>query len=124
MSPMWIGALIAAGIAAVTDLRTGRIPNRLTLGAFAVGVIGNVVPGCRSGEPRAAAAAFTTALVAAAIGGLAPLVLWRAGALGGGDLKLFVALGAMLGPRAGLNAQFMAFLCGAVIAYTQLALRG
>jgi len=53
-----------------------------------------------------------------------PLVLWRTGGLGGGDLKLFVALGALLGVRAGLEVQLVAFSVAALIAPTVLAFRG
>lgn len=121
---MHIAALVAAGIAAFTDYRSGRMPNRVTLGALALGFAARPCLALfESGSTG-----FATALASCAIGGvvtaIAPLLLWRANALGGGDVKLFVALGVLLGPVIGLEAQMMAFAAGALFVPFRLAYEG
>jgi prepilin peptidase CpaA len=124
MSPLPVAAVLAAGIAAITDLRSGRIPNRLTLAAFALGVTGHVLPAFLEGNVDAVWRAFASTLVGATLGGVVPILLWRAGALGGGDVKLFIAIGALLGPMLGLEAQLMSFACAALVVPLQLVRQG
>ena len=105
----WIlgcAALVGASIAAYTDWRTGLIANRLTLGALAIGLLLALI----SNGPMGLGFALAGALVAA----LVPLGLFRVGAMGGGDVKLFAALGALLGVPAALEVQGLAFGIGAV----------
>lgn len=124
MNPMHVAAVVAAGIAAFTDYRSGRMPNRVTLGALAVGLAAR--PCLALAE--SGSSGFATALASCAVGGvvtaLAPLLLWRGNALGGGDVKLFIALGVLLGPVVGLEAQMMAFAAGALFVPFRLAYEG
>jgi prepilin peptidase CpaA len=48
---------------------------------------------------------------------------WK-GAIGGGDLKLFAALGALCHPLIGLELEMYAFVAAALIAPAQLAYHG
>jgi prepilin peptidase CpaA len=96
-------ALLTTLAAAISDGRLGIIPNSLTLPPIllapaAYGVVGG------SGS-------LFMAVAAAILCGLAPYVLFRVRAMGGGDVKLFAALGAIHGHDvlAGLRIQFMAF---------------
>src|SRR5438045_1615275 len=81
----------SGGSSAVVDLYARRVPNPLTVSIAALGL--------------AMAASHTTAVsLAAALGGFAAgLVLMLpghiAGATGAGDVKLFAAIGTLLGPR-------------------------
>ena len=63
-------------------------------------------------------AAVGAVVVAAMAGGLVaslvPLLLYRAQAMGGGDVKLLFALGAILGVQCGLELESIAFAVGAV----------
>lgn len=68
-------------LAALADARTGRIPDALTLPALAFGLV--------VGSPGGAA-----------VCALPALWLFARGKLGGGDVKLLAALGALLGPGA------------------------
>jgi len=98
-----IAVAVAGAAAAVIDLRTRRVPNALTAGIAATGLL-------------LAAAGLGRVAVAAAIGGcLLGVVLMLPGhvfgSTGGGDVKLLGALGTMLGP----TGTFTAFLAMAVI---------
>jgi prepilin signal peptidase PulO-like enzyme (type II secretory pathway) len=111
-------ALAIALFAAAIDARTGRIPNALTVPAALVGVLLHVPMG------------------AAAIGGsvaggvLAALLPWlmhrvtRGAAIGGGDVKLFAALGTLCGPVMGLEIEVSAFVTLAIFAVVRLAFVG
>jgi prepilin peptidase CpaA len=101
----WGAASIAALLAAVLDARTGRIPNPLTLGALALGLVLAGLRGWPLGLIHGAAGVLACAFV--------PLLLFRRGAMGGGDVKLLAALGALLGIDGGLEVQTLAFLFGA-----------
>jgi prepilin peptidase CpaA len=78
-------------IAAVTDLRTRKLPNWLTVPGFVAGLLFHIVTGGWNGLGFAAAG-FATGF------GIL-LVLWLIGGGGGGDVKLMGALGAWLGAR-------------------------
>ena len=124
MNPFSVIAVVAAGAAAFTDLRTGNIPNRISLGALCVGLAGSACLPLATGQASAVPGSMLTALGGAILCGIAPFVLWRARALGGGDVKMFLALGALLGPMLGLEAQMMAFASGALIVPFRLAWEG
>lgn len=104
---LWI-ALTMAAVAAVTDLKTGLIPNRVVaIGAIAGGMV-------RLFTVALGEAPLFETLASIGLGlllcGLLPFVLFMLGALGGGDLKLFAALGLCLGPTVGLNVQLWSHL--------------
>ncbi len=112
-------AVLVSMIAAVADARTGRIPNLLTLPTAVLSVALHDWFGGREG-----AAASFLGLVAA--GGV-PWLLHRGTkgvGIGGGDVKLFAALGALLGATVGLQLELLAFLLLAVYALVRLAFLG
>lgn len=113
MQLLVVSALAVAALAAFIDWKTGFIPNTLTLGALLVGLVEQALVGT-----------LPTGLGGAALAAVVPIVLHRSGALGGGDVKLFVALGAFLGPVLGLEAQLLAFLCGMGLVIVRLARAG
>jgi prepilin peptidase CpaA len=83
-------ALLTAGMACVSDLRSRRIPNLLTFGAAAAGVLFHGVTG-------GAGSGLTS--VGGVVVGIALLVaVYLVGGLGAGDVKLVGALGAWFGP--------------------------
>jgi prepilin peptidase CpaA len=102
-------AVLAGGAAsAIVDLHTRRVPNALTLG---IGVLGVALAAMR----------LTGVSVPGALGGFAVgLALMLPGhvigATGAGDVKLFAALGTLLGPgRTGMAFVYTA-LAGGLIA--------
>ncbi|MDP3295073.1 MAG: A24 family peptidase [Nevskia sp.] len=110
----WI--LLAALVAAtIIDIRIRRIPNLLSLGAAALGLL-------------LAASGYGSVTLAASLGGLAlglaallPLYLIKA--MGAGDVKLMAAVGAFLGPSVTLAAVLCTFIAGALIAIIVLIAR-
>jgi prepilin peptidase CpaA len=108
-------AAAAATIALVTDLRARRIPNLLSACTFLTGVGINVVQGGAMGAGYA--------LAGAGLGLALLLPLYAIRAMGAGDVKLVVALGALLGPRALASVAVYAALVGGLIAVVILARR-
>jgi prepilin peptidase CpaA len=98
----------ATGVAAVIDLRTRRIPNALT-GCLAVVGLG-----------LAAAQLGTVSIGGAIIGCLLGFAFMLPGnmfgATGAGDVKLFAAAGALLGPATTVRAFVFTAIAGGVIA--------
>jgi prepilin peptidase CpaA len=120
-----IAAAAVAGVAAWTDAKTGHIPNWLTLGALGAALVAHFFAGIAfthswrggfTGLGASAAGAVVCALVPA-------FFYWR-GAIGGGDIKLFAAIGALCHPMDGLEAETYAFIAAALIAPAQLAYKG
>lgn len=86
----WMLAVIVALAAGLGDLRTRRIPNRLTVSALVAGIGLNSLLGGWHGLYLSLEGA------ALGLGLLLPVVLLRG--LGAGDWKLMGALGALVGP--------------------------
>jgi Flp pilus assembly protein protease CpaA len=101
-----ITALIAAGF----DLWRGRIPNWLTYPALLLGLALQAQQGRLGG-----------ALLGVVVAGGLFLVVWLAGKIGGGDVKLMAALGALAGWPRVLDILFFTGLSGGVIAVFVLA---
>jgi prepilin peptidase CpaA len=110
----WLFSLTC--VAALTDARNGTIPNWLTLPTLALAPLAHAL---QSGP-----GALAWSLASAAVCGLVPLLLFRAGAMGGGDVKLFAAAGALAGMHAGLALQLLSYVLAASGAACRLAYRG
>ncbi|MGB5266243.1 MAG: A24 family peptidase [Polyangiales bacterium] len=111
-------ALCLAAIAAFCDWRRGEIPNWLTLPAI---LLAPWSYGLALGFEYA-----LHSLAAGFLGGLVPYLLFRRGAMGGGDVKLFSALGAVMGfdLLLGVEIQLLAFVAALVVASAALAWKG
>lgn len=117
-------ATLAAAIAAAWDWRTGRIPNWLTLGGIALAVAAHFARGfLLSGAPAALHGALLS-VAGAMFCSIAPLLLYLKGGMGGGDLKLFAALGALCHPMLGIECQIYSLVVAAVFAPARLAYEG
>jgi prepilin peptidase CpaA len=122
---IFIVAIAVAAIGAWLDWRKGEIPNWLTMPAILI------APFLHIARYQAVKETMETSLYEGAysLGGAAlcavvPLLLFRQSAIGGGDVKLFVALGALLQPVLGVEAQMYGFFAGAILAPARLAYEG
>jgi len=110
-----IGAVLVAVIGAVNDLRTARIPNRLTytalLAALPLRTVLLGLSGLKSG-----------AIGMLVAGGLF-LLLYTVGAMGGGDMKLMAAVGAWVGSTQVMTLILAAALAGGVLAIGRIIFR-
>lgn len=109
-------AILVALIGATIDTRTGHIPNWLTIPALASAPFVAFV----QHDARAALVSVAGALLCA----LGPLLFFFRGGLGGGDVKLLAALGALLGPTLGISAEYYGFLAAALFVPARLAWQG
>jgi prepilin peptidase CpaA len=124
MSTFLVIAVAVSAVAAAWDMRTGRIPNWLTLGALAVGFFGHLTQSWLTLGSRAALASAAWSVGGAVFCALAPLALYWKGGMGGGDLKLFAAIGALCHPMLGIECQVYALVVAALLAPAKLAYDG
>jgi prepilin peptidase CpaA len=99
---MLICVVLFTLVAAVSDLRTRRIPNRLTLPMCLAGLVYQLAFFRLDG--------LVTALAGFSAGFGIFFVLWMIGTAGGGDVKLMGALGPWLGAWMILKVMFVSLL--------------
>lgn len=95
--------------AAICDLRTRRIPNRLTFGGATAALLLSLAAPHHGGGLLWALGGLALGLVL-----MLPLYLLRA--LGGGDVKLMAMAGAFLGPEGTWQAVIFVFVVGGILA--------
>lgn len=94
--------------AAVIDQRQRRIPNYLSLGAAALGLLCGLLIGGLHGLGQG--------LLGLGLGFAALLPMYAAGTMGAGDVKLMAAAGSFLGPAETVDALAFTFIAGGVLA--------
>ena len=94
--------------AAVTDLRSRKIPNWITVSGAALGLMIHTAQSGLSG------AAWSVA--GAALGFGIFIAFYLAGGMGAGDVKLFSAVGALAGPQALVMIFVFTGLLGGIVA--------
>lgn len=118
-------AVAVAAVGAALDWRKGEIPNWLTVTAFVVAPVIHVIRFSLARVTTEAALYEGAYSVAGGVlCGVVPLLLFRQNAIGGGDVKLLIALGALLEPVLGVEAQMYGFFAGAILAPARLAYEG
>jgi prepilin peptidase CpaA len=125
MVPFLVAAVVVALVAAYTDWKTGEIPNWLTFGTLGVAPIAHVVRALTAGvDTKTALMEGAFSICGALLCGLVPMMLYSKDAIGGGDVKLFAALGALCRPMIGVEAEMYGFFAAALIAPARLAYEG
>jgi prepilin peptidase CpaA len=107
MWDVWVMAFAVA--AAVGDALWRKIPNKLVLAGLLVGLAYNAFHH-----------QFLSALIGCGLGFVVGLALFYVGAIGGGDVKLLMALGALLGYHRWFTAMEFSILTAALIAAAQV----
>jgi prepilin peptidase CpaA len=123
----WVFLLVLLGllgVAAYNDQRFQIIPKKVTLPLLGLGVLFNLLRGAWMGEQGLSAGyfaggsvwlglldGFLFALAGFALGFALFFIMWILGACRGGDVKLFAAVGAWLGP----TLSIMVLICTIVL---------
>jgi prepilin peptidase CpaA len=106
-------ALTAA--AAAFDWQSGQIRDELTLGAIVFAPVSHAVVALRADATwLSALEGAGSSFAGMIVGGAVPLLLFRMGAMGGGDVKLFAALGAITLGGFVIEAEAYAFLIATI----------
>lgn len=114
---MWLVGLsmTLGGLATVEDLRSRTISNWLCLFGLIAGLVAQTALQGWSG--------LGSSLLGALIGFAVFLIFFLLGGMGGGDIKLMAAFGAILGQRQIVHAAVFAAMVGGVIALIYVAYR-
>jgi prepilin peptidase CpaA len=110
-----IGALLCAGVAVFWDLRQGRIPNRLTYGSMALGLLFRAVLGGGHG--------VLDGLAAGLAGGGVFLLFFLVRGMGAGDVKLMTAIGIWSGLRHLVVIMMVTAIAGGILALGYMVAR-
>jgi prepilin peptidase CpaA len=117
VGPVPAAILLAVAVTcAVTDLWKGKIYNAVTYPAMVLGVVLALV---QHGAPG-----IFFALGGFAVGFFPAFVLFALGGMGGGDVKLLGAIGAIAGAVAATETLILAFVFGGIFALGKLAWHG
>jgi len=119
--------LIAVAVTAAsawTDYKTGQIPNWLTLGGILAGILGHLTLGWHAGDLKEGLTEGATAVAGMVLCSAAPLLMFWKGGMGGGDVKLFAAIGALCQPMLGIEAEMYGFVIAALLAPARMAYQG
>ena len=109
-----VAAVLVACIGAAMDFKTHKIWNKMTVPSVVAGLILNLLFGGLAGLWNS----FLGALV-----GFTFFFLWMLGALKAGDVKLYMAIGAIGGWRFGLNTMIFSILIGGIAAFLVMITR-
>ena len=101
--------------AAWLDVRHARIPNRLTVTGFALALLTRLFMGWRE---------LGLGVLGGAIAATLSIPLFLARAMGGGDVKLLIAVGAFLGPQRFMKALVVTAAAGALMSVIEATRRG
>ena len=110
----YVLAALAVLCGAAYDLKYKRIPNKITLPFMAIGLILNLWLGGLDGLMDSIFAILVS---------FAGILLFMFGIMGAGDIKLFMAVGSLLGLRMGIATILLSFLVGGVVGVIVLLLR-
>jgi prepilin peptidase CpaA len=101
-----------------------KMPNILTLGGIVLGVGLNAAIGYADDGTAGALRGLGRAGAGVLLCGIMPVMSFAKGTMGGGDVKLFAAIGALLGPLVGFDVQAAAFIVMFLVLPWRLAREG
>lgn len=112
-------------VAVATDIRHHRIPNSLVLTGLALGVAFQCIAFQDSSffSASSPSSGLIPALAGIAVGFVCPLPLYLLRAMGAGDVKLLMVVGAFLGPAQTFAALVLSFVMGGVLALSMALYR-
>ena len=118
MNPALALLLAALAIALVTDLRQRKVPNALVAAGMVAGCFFHALaaPGGGVLAQPGGALGLGAALGGIAVGFALLLPLYALRAMGAGDVKLLMMVGAFLGPLHTCGAAVLSFVAGGVLA--------
>lgn len=119
---LWLCVVVVA-VAVVSDVATRRIPNLVTLGGLVVGLAVQGASGFVERGLSGGLRGIGVALLGAVACGLVPFLAWKKGEMGGGDVKLFAAIGALVGPSFGFDVEARAFTLSLLVLFPYRLLR-
>jgi prepilin peptidase CpaA len=117
----WIVLAVVLVLAAVCDLRWGSVYNWLTYPAIVVGLALGAAAGAAAGDWKDG---LTNHVLGFGFAFGVLFVAYLMGGMGGGDVKLMAAVGAILGWPGALHAVFYSFLVGAAVGLVMMVWRG
>lgn len=128
----WISAGVLAAVlvtAAVCDLARGKVFNWLTYPAIVAGLALGALTGAFGNAAGDAWDGLTDRILGFGFGFGVLLVAYLVGGMGGGDVKLMGAVGALVGwnglaPYAALHAAFYSFMTAAAVGLVLVVWRG
>lgn len=117
-------AVLLTLCAAVWDLRTGLIPNRLVVAFLTVALLVRLVASLAHGGAAALASSLLSGLYGLLLCSAVPLLLYVCNGIGGGDVKLLAVCGLCVGALRGFELQLYAFSLGSFYAVLRLTYEG
>jgi prepilin peptidase CpaA len=110
------GALTLAGVGCIVDVRTRRIPNKVTYLGMMIAIAGRfALQGWHGLE---------SAILGGLVGGGAFLLLFLIHAMGAGDVKLIAAVGCFAGPERTIEIVLASAIAGGIFAIIYSLWRG
>ena len=110
-------------VSVVSDIATRRMPNVITLGGTVVAMAIHGAAGFAVAGFLGLAKGVGLALLGAFACGFIPFLAWRKREMGAGDVKLFAAIGALLGPAIGFDVEARALAFSLVILFPYRLIR-
>jgi prepilin peptidase CpaA len=124
MNAFELAAIVVTALAAAYDLKTGHIPNWLTFGSLIAAIGAHAIVGAAQGGAVGLGRGVGEAMLGTLVCGAVPAIVFFRGGMGGGDVKLFAALGASCSMRDGLAAQTYSFVIALLLVPAFLAYQG
>ncbi len=115
MTGSLLGCFIMLGVAFITDIKSMKIPNAITVSGMVTGIAWHFISGGWTGG--------LFALKGAVAGFGLMLILYLLGAVGGGDVKLFGGIGAWIGTLLTLYVMMYSILVAGLIGIVVLIVR-